>query len=128
MLGPMTRTSAGALALAAAFLLSPGVAAAAGAGSCDNAASGMCVEYTGAKWTAPSMRRICTGQRLVYLEGTCPAKGRVGRCSLASKGKGSESVNHYYGGFPGYGQKPRQGPAVAAAEQCTRLKGQWTSN
>ena len=95
------------------------------AGSCDNAASGMCVEYTGAGYTALSMQRVCESQKLAFLAGACPIEGRVGSC-LVYKGKRNESHYRYYTGFPGFGIKPKGGVAAAAEEQCTSLKGGWT--
>ncbi len=95
------------------------------AGSCDNAASGMCVEYTGAGYTALSMQGVCESQKLAFLAGACPIEERVGSC-LVYKGKRNESHYRYYTGFPGFGIKPKGGVAAAAEEQCTSLKGEWT--
>jgi hypothetical protein len=97
------------------------------AGSCNNAASGFCVEYTGSDYKAMKMQRVCEAQKSAFLAGTCPTEGRVGSC-LVYKGKNSESYYRYYTGFPGFGVKPKGGVAAAAESQCSRLKGEWIAN
>jgi hypothetical protein len=89
------------------------------AGSCNNAASGFCVEYTGSDYRAMKMQKVCEAQKSEFLAGACPTEGRVGSC-LVHKGKNSESYYRYYTGF--------QGGVAAAESQCTRLKGQWITN
>lgn len=97
------------------------------AGSCNNAASGFCNEFTGSSYKAASVQRACERQKMVFLAGACPAEGRVGSC-LTSKGKSTESHYRYYTKFPGFGITPRGGAATAAESQCTDLKGEWTPN
>ena len=95
------------------------------AGSCNNAASGFCVEYTGSSYK--DMKTVCEAQKSAFLAGACPSEGRVGSC-LVHKGENSESYYRYYTGFPGFGVKPIGGIAAAAESQCTRLKGEWIAN
>jgi hypothetical protein len=97
------------------------------AGSCNNAASGFCNEFTGSSYKAANVERSCSKQKLTYLAGACPTKGRVGSC-LVYKGKNNESYYRYYASFPGFGIKPKGGVAEEAKEQCTSMKGLWIPN
>jgi hypothetical protein len=91
-------------------------------GSCNNAASGFCNEFTGSSYKAASVQQSCVRQKMLFLSGTCPAAGRVGTC-LIYKGKNTESRYRYYTNFPGVAV--RSGAAAAAEDQCRRLKGEW---
>jgi hypothetical protein len=95
------------------------------AGSCNNAASGFCNEFTGSSYKAASVQRACDGQKMKFQAGACPTEGRVGSC-LVYKGKNTESRYRYYTNFPGFGVTPKGGVAAAAESQCTKLKGEWT--
>lgn len=98
------------------------------AGSCNNTASGFCNEFTGPSYKAERVKRACKErQGVMYLSGACPTEGRIGTC-LVYKGKSTESKYRYYTNFPGFGIKPAGGVAVAAENQCTKLKGEWTPN
>jgi len=97
------------------------------AGSCNNAASGFCNEFTGSSYKAERVKRSCKGQGGAFLAGACPTEGRVGTC-LVNKGRNDESLYRYYKNFPGFGVKPKGGPAAAAESQCAKLKGTWTPN
>jgi hypothetical protein len=97
------------------------------AGSCNNAASGFCNEFTGSSYKAERVQRTCKGQGGVFLAGACPTEGRVGTC-LVYKGRNDESLYRYYANFPGFGVKPKGGVAAAAKSQCADLKGEWTPN
>lgn len=104
-----------------------GIKSATIAGSCNNAASGFCNEFTGSSYKSASAQRVCEGQKMIFLAGACPTEGRVGSC-LVYKGKSTESHNRYYTKFPGFGITPTGGVAAAAESQCTKLKGEWTPN
>ena len=95
------------------------------AGSCNNAASGFCNEFTGSSYKAASVQRVCDGQKMKFQAGACPTEGRVGSC-LVYKGKKTESRYRYYTNFPGFGVTPKGGVAAAAESQCSKLKGEWT--
>jgi hypothetical protein len=97
------------------------------AGSCNNAASGFCNEFTGSSYKAANVERSCKKQNLTYIAGACPTKKRVGSC-VVYKGKNSESYYRYYANFPGFGIKPKGGVAAEAKEQCANMKGQWVPN
>lgn len=98
------------------------------AGSCNNVASGMCMEYTGADYQVLTMQRLCESQKSTYLIGACPTEGLVGSC-LWNKGKRSEVTSRYYTTFPGFGVTLlAEGVAAAGEEQCTMVKGEWTLN
>jgi len=98
------------------------------AGSCNNATSGFCNEFTGSSYKIERVKKSCKeGQGVMYLVGSCPTEKRVGTC-IVYKGKNTESNYRYYSNFPGYGIKPVGGVAVAAETQCTKLKGEWIPN
>ncbi len=97
------------------------------AGSCDNAASGFCNEFTGSSYKAANVERSCKGQKMTFLTGACKTEGRVGSC-LMYKGKNNESYYRYYKSYPGYGIKPKGGVAAEAERQCAKMKGAWTPN
>jgi hypothetical protein len=98
------------------------------AGSCNNTASGFCNEFTGPSYKSARVKETCKGgQGMMYLSGACPTEGRIGTC-LVYKGKSTESKYRYYTNFPGFGIKPAGGVAVAAENQCTKHKGEWTPN
>lgn len=94
------------------------------AGSCWNPAGGFCNEFTGTSYTATTTKRICDGQGLRYLPGTCPPEGQLGTC-LMYKGLSTESKYHYYTNFPGF-RNNTNGSIAAAKDQCSNLlKGEW---
>ncbi len=123
---------------AAACLPTPGVAGTGStntaatssvpAGSCGNSASGFCNEFTGSSYKVERVKKSCReGNGVKYLAGACPTEGRIGTCTVY-KGKNSESKYRYYVNFPGFGIKPAGSAAVAAQNQCTKLKGEWIPN
>lgn len=97
------------------------------AGSCNNAASGFCSDYTGSKYKAETVRQACDQQKIAFGTDACPVAGRVGTCVM-NQGKNNESLYRYYTDFPGFGIKPKGGAVTAAEEQCARLKGVWVKN
>jgi len=98
------------------------------AGSCNNASSGFCNEFTGSSYKVERVKRSCMAVKGVkYLSGACPTEGRIGTC-IVYKGKNTESKYRYYKNFPGFGIKPAGGVTLAAEDQCTKLKGEWIPN
>ena len=98
------------------------------AGSCNNTSGGFCNEFTGASYKIERVKKSCKeGRGIFYLAGACPTEKLVGKC-VVYKGKNTESNYSYYTNFPGYGVKPAGGVAVAAKNQCNKLKGEWIPN
>jgi hypothetical protein len=97
------------------------------AGSCNNAASGFCNEFTGSAYKPAGVERACKRPGVNFLAGACPTDGQIGTC-LVLKGQNSESYYRYYASFPGSGITPAGGAAAEAERQCTlSLKGEWTA-
>lgn len=96
-------------------------------GSCNTAATGMCIEY-GAGYEGLTLDRLCASQKGVYsAAGACPAEGRAGSCRVERKK--AVSTYRYYAGFPGYGVTLPEGVAAAAEEACVNtIKGAWSAN
>jgi hypothetical protein len=106
-----------------------GVASAAIAGSCNNPAGGMCIEYNGAGYKdSLRLQRTCEALKSTFISGGgCPAAGLVGSC-LRSKGEPLESTYRYYTQFPGSGNTfTREKVASEGQRQC-KPKGEWTLN
>lgn len=100
------------------------------AGSCNNAGSGFCNEFTGSGYTAAGVEKDCNalGAGIVFLPAACPTDSRVGTC-LVRKGTSTESYYRYYANFPGGGTATPTSAAAAGEKQCTgTLKGGWTPN
>jgi hypothetical protein len=98
------------------------------AGSCNNPAGGMCVEYNGAGYKdAQRLQRTCEAQKATFIAGTgCPMAGRVGTC-IRNKGAAQESTYRYYTQFPGGGLAfTREKVAAEGQRQCKPPKGEWT--
>ena len=97
------------------------------AGSCNNSAGGFCNEFNGSAYKADKVQKSCQQQGMKFLSGTCPVAERIGTC-VVYQGTNSESRYRYYGNFPGYGIKPKNGVSSEAARQCGKLKGVWSVN
>ncbi len=107
-----------------------GAACAAIAGSCNNPAGGMCIEYSGTSYTdAQKLQRTCEALKSTFIAGAgCPTAGLVGTC-VRSKGQASESIYRYYTQFPGSGYTyTREKVASEGQRQCKPPKGEWTLN
>ena len=94
------------------------------AGSCNNAASGFCSDYTGSQNNAETVQQACSQQQITFGAGACPVAGRVGTCVM-NQGSNNKSRCRYYTGFPEFGIKPQGGTVAAVEEQCTRFNGTW---
>lgn len=105
-------------------------ASAAMAGSCNNPAGGMCIEYNGPGYKdAQKLQRTCEALKSTFIAGAgCPAAGLVGTC-VRYKGDALESNYRYYTQFPGSGVTyTREKVATEGQRQCKPPKGEWKMN
>lgn len=115
-------------ALFAAIMSS--TASAAIAGSCNNPAGGMCIEYSGAGYKdAQKLQRTCEALKSTFIAGAgCPTAGLVGTC-VRYKGDALEANYRYYTQFPGSGVTyTREKVATEGQRQCKPPKNEWTPN
>ena len=100
------------------------------AGSCNNPAGGMCIEYNGAGYKdAQRLQRTCEALKSTFIAGAgCPTEELVGTC-VRGKGEAMESTYRYYTQFPGSGYAfTREKVASEGQRQCKPPKGDWKLN
>ena len=100
------------------------------AGSCNNPAGGMCIEYNGTGYKDPQrLQRTCEALKATFIAGAgCPTAELVGTC-VRSRGDALESTYRYYTRFPGSGVTfTRDKVAAEGQRQCKPPKGEWALN